>query len=134
MNLLRRLREEFGSPNPLEDDLRYLLESGDHADAALVFTEGADGPLGPRPDSAGSEYGFRPRLELPCHRAVLAARSPFFRSLLARRARTQEERQPTRIVLDEGVIPKRYARVLLHAVYLDQVDDPSFILVYNICY
>lgn len=122
MNLLRRLREEFGSPNPLEDDLRYLLESGDHADAALVFTEGADGPLGPRPDSAGSEYGFRPRLELPCHRAVLAARSPFFRSLLARRARTQEERQPTRIVLDEGVIPKRYARVLLHAVYLDQVD------------
>ncbi|XP_066155348.1 BTB/POZ domain-containing protein 7 [Euwallacea fornicatus] len=122
LNLLRRLREEFGSPNPLEDDLRYLLESGDHADAALVFTEGADGSLGPRPDSAGSEYGFRPRLELPCHRAVLAARSPFFRSVLARRARNQEERQPTRIVLDEGVIPKRYARVLLHAVYLDQVD------------
>ncbi|KAF7287759.1 hypothetical protein GWI33_003393 [Rhynchophorus ferrugineus] len=122
MNLLRRLREEFGTPNALEADLRYLLESGDHADAALVFTEGADGPLGPRPDSAGSEYGFRPRLELPCHRAVLAARSPFFRSLLARRARNQEERQPIRIVLDEGVIPKRYARVLLHAVYLDQVD------------
>ncbi|XP_050313957.1 BTB/POZ domain-containing protein 7 isoform X2 [Anthonomus grandis grandis] len=122
LNLLRRLREEFGSPNALEDDLRYLLESGDHADAALVFTEGADGPLGPRPDSAGSEYGFRPRLELPCHRAVLAARSPFFRSLLTRRVRSQEERQPTRIVLDEGVIPKRYAKVLLHAVYLDQVD------------
>lgn len=28
----------------------------------------------------------------------------------------------TRIVLDESVIPKRYARVLLHAVYLDTVD------------
>ena len=27
-----------------------------------------------------------------------------------------------RIVLDEFVIPKRYARVLLHAVYLDTVD------------
>ena len=27
-----------------------------------------------------------------------------------------------RIVLDESVIPKRYARVLLHAVYLDTVD------------
>jgi BTB/POZ domain-containing protein 7 len=25
-------------------------------------------------------------------------------------------------VLDESVIPKRYARVLLHAVYLDHVD------------
>lgn len=29
---------------------------------------------------------------------------------------------PTRIVLDETVIPKRYARVLLHAIYLDTVD------------
>lgn len=27
-----------------------------------------------------------------------------------------------RIVLDEFVIPKRYARVLLHAIYLDTVD------------
>lgn len=27
-----------------------------------------------------------------------------------------------RIVLDESVIPKRYARVLLHAIYLDTVD------------
>jgi len=25
-------------------------------------------------------------------------------------------------VLDESVIPKRYARVLLHAIYLDTVD------------
>lgn len=29
---------------------------------------------------------------------------------------------PTRIVLDETVIPKRYARVLLHAIYMDTVD------------
>lgn len=28
---------------------------------------------------SSSEYGFRPRLELPCHRAILSARSPFFR-------------------------------------------------------
>ncbi|CAH1153456.1 unnamed protein product [Phaedon cochleariae] len=126
MNLLRRLREEFGTPNALEADLRYLLETGDYADAALVFT--SDGSDCQRPDSGSSEYGFRPKLELPCHKAILSARSPFFRNLLQRRSKSGEEHTeralhiPTRIVLDETVIPKRYARVLLHAIYLDQVD------------
>ncbi|XP_066997729.1 BTB/POZ domain-containing protein 7 isoform X2 [Anabrus simplex] len=124
--LLRRLGDEFGTPNPLEHDLRYLLETGDYADAALVFT--SDGGDYQRPDSGSSEYGFRPKLELPCHKAILSARSPFFRNLIQRRTRSGEEHTeralhiPTRIVLDESVIPKRYARVLLHAVYLDTVD------------
>lgn len=112
---------------------RYLLDTGDYADASLVFTaEGADYH---RPDSGSSEYGFRPKLELPCHKAILSARSPFFRNLIARRIRNTvdptgtgdpaTERMPhvpTRIVLDETVIPKRYARVLLNAIYLDTVD------------
>lgn len=126
VNLLRRLGEDFGTPNPLEHDLRYLLETGDYADAALVFTtEGSDYH---RPDSGSSEYGFRPKLELPCHKAILSARSPFFRNLIQRRTRNGDEHSeralhvPTRIVLDETVIPKRYARVLLHAIYLDTVD------------
>lgn len=123
--LLQRLGEEFGMPNPLDHDLRYLLEAGDYADAALVFTSDSDYQ---RPDSGSSEYGFRPKLELPCHKAILSARSPFFRNLIQRRTRSGEEHTeralhiPTRIVLDESVIPKRYARVLLHAVYLDTVD------------
>lgn len=122
---LRRLGEEFGTPNILEHDLRYLLDTGDYADAALVFT--ADGDY-QRPDSGSSEYGFRPKLELPCHKAILSARSTFFRNLIQRRTRSGEDHTeralhiPTRIVLDESVIPKRYARVLLHAVYLDTVD------------
>lgn len=126
MNLLRRLREEFGTPNALEADLRYLLESGDYADATLVFT--SDGSDCQRPDSGSSEYGFRPKCELACHKAILSARSPFFRNLLQRRSKSGEEHTeralhiPTRIVLDETVIPKRFARVLLHAIYLDQVD------------
>lgn len=94
-------------------------------------------------------------MELPCHKALLSARSPFFRNLIQRRTRSGEEHTeralhiPTRyvksqlshnvqsnlilkshlnsfciyrIVLDEFVIPKRYARVLLHAIYLDTVD------------
>lgn len=111
INLLRRLREEFGTPNALEADLRYLLEIGDYADASLVFT--SDGSDCQRPDSGSSEYGFRPKLELPCHKAILSARSPFFRNLLQRRSRSGEEHTeralhiPTRIVLDESVIPKR---------------------------
>lgn len=124
--LLRRLGEDFGNPNPLEHDLRYLLETGDYADAALIFT--AEGSDYHRPDSGSSEYGFRPKLELPCHKAILSARSPFFRSMIQRRTRNVDEHServlhvPTRIVLDESVIPKRYARVLLHAIYMDTVD------------
>lgn len=124
--LLRQLGDDFGTPNPLEHDLRYLLETGDYADAALVFT--AEGGDYHRPDSGSSEYGFRPKLELPCHKAILSARSPFFKNLIARRTRNVDEyterslHVPTRIVLDETVIPKRYARVLLHAIYLDTVD------------
>uniref|UniRef100_A0A182NG23 BTB domain-containing protein n=1 Tax=Anopheles dirus TaxID=7168 RepID=A0A182NG23_9DIPT len=141
VSLLRRLGEDFGTPNPLENDLRYLLETGDYADAAIVFTsEGGDYH---RPDSGSSEYGFRPKLELPCHKAILSARSPFFKSMIQRRTRNiSEEHQlhgtdrslhaTTRIVLDEGVIPKRYARVLLHAIYLDTVDL-SLILRGNGC-
>ncbi|XP_017852992.1 BTB/POZ domain-containing protein 7 isoform X2 [Drosophila busckii] len=127
INLLRQLGEDFGAPNPLEHDLRYLLETGDYADAALVFTAEAGNDY-LRQDSGNSEYGFRPKLELPCHKAILSARSPFFRNLIARRTRNIDEyversiHVPTRIVLDELVIPKRYARVLLHAIYLDTVD------------
>ncbi|BES93865.1 BTB POZ domain-containing protein [Nesidiocoris tenuis] len=127
VGLLHRLSEEFGHPSPLEHDLRYLLETGDYADAALVFTS-EGGSDYHRPDSGCSEYGFRPKLELPCHKAILSARSPFFRNLIQRRSRSGEEHTeralhiPTRIVLDESVIPKRYARVLLNAIYLDTVD------------
>jgi len=60
--------------------------------------------------------------------AILAARSAFFRNLVARRARSGEElteralNAPTRIVLDEQVLARPYARALLTAVYLDVVD------------
>ncbi|XP_025201394.1 BTB/POZ domain-containing protein 7 [Melanaphis sacchari] len=124
--LLRRLGDELGTPNVLENDLRYLLETGDYADAALVFIP--EGYSDRRPESTGSEYGFQPKLELPCHKSILSARSPFFRNLIQRRTKSGEEHTeralhiPTRIVLDESVIPKRYARVLLHAIYLDTVD------------
>ncbi|KAA0197169.1 hypothetical protein HAZT_HAZT010251 [Hyalella azteca] len=159
MDLLLQLCEEFGTPNPLECDLRYLLDSGDYSDCVLVFSSSADnsgtagtnagestnvgvgggsvsggsvgGDSGSLSGGHSSDYGFHNRLEVYCHKSILSARSPFFRSLIQRRQRYSEEAglcnvnavtPPTRIVLDEGVIPKRYARVLLQAVYLDTLD------------
>ncbi|KAF2367455.1 BTB/POZ domain [Trinorchestia longiramus] len=167
MDLLFQLCEEFGTPNPLECDLRYLLDSGDYADCVLVFSSSGDGTGGSGSGATvggqtcgegantviggggsvsggsvggdsgslsgghSSDYGFHNRLEVYCHKSILSARSPFFRSLIQRRQRYSEEAglcnvnavtPPTRIVLDEGVIPKRYARVLLQAVYLDTLD------------
>ena len=150
--LLQQLRHEFGQPNNLECDLRYLLESGDYADCVLVFSNGGGDPYSnlnneSNTSSVGggsvagesigghssSDYGFHNKTEYLCHKAVLSSRSPFFRSLIQRRQRYTEVESgtssnvnavssATRIVLDESVIPKRYAKVLLHAVYLDTLD------------
>ncbi|XP_046631781.1 BTB/POZ domain-containing protein 7-like isoform X1 [Daphnia pulicaria] len=139
LDVLIRLGQEFGTPNQLEHDLRYLMDTGDLADAVLVFASGQDFALATgKPHcsnsslgssttgnigSSSSDYGFYPRMEMRCHRAILSARSPFFRSLIQRRCRTTENAvTPTRIILDESVIPRRYAHVLMQALYLDTVD------------
>ena len=124
---LSKVAAELGMPNPLEQDLRTLLETGDYSDAVLVFSSEPDLNESFSSESGSFEQSSRSKHELPCHKAILAARSPFFRNLLLRRARTcdnfnQALLTPTRIVLDESVIPRRYARVLLHALYLDVVD------------
>lgn len=104
LDVLIRLGQEFGTPNPLEHDLRYLMDTGDLADAVLVFASGQDfalatgkpqcsnSPIGSSSNINGpsSDYGFYPRMEMRCHRAILSARSPFFRSLIQRRIRTTE--------------------------------------------
>ena len=99
VDLLLRLGQEFGTPNGLEHDLRYLMETGELADAVLVFASGSgqndERPLAGAAAAAAtssatsatsspssSDYGFMPWLEIPCHRAILSARSPFFRSLI----------------------------------------------------
>jgi len=129
--LLTALAHEFGAPNSLEQDLRTLLDTGAYSDAVLVFASspppppsdvdpttagaassvaGAGGTLrGFAADTGSGSGSRRPRGELRCHKAILAARSAFFRNLVARRARSGEElteralNTPTRIVLDEQV-------------------------------
>jgi len=126
--LLTALAHEFGAPNSLEQDLRTLLDTGAYSDAVLVFassppppvdvdptaaagTPSASGGLRAFAEASGSGSGSRrSRGELRCHKAILAARSAFFRNLVARRARSGEElteralNTPTRIVLDEQVM------------------------------
>lgn len=87
--LLRELGDELGTANQLEQDLRYLLDTGDYADTVLVFS--SENMVDFRRLSNNSEFGFRPKLELNCHKAILSARSPFFRNLIQRRSRSGEE-------------------------------------------
>lgn len=128
LELLARLADQFGTPNPLEQDLKTLLETSVYSDALLIFSSEAELHDAFTPDGATGEVRTQKTHELRCHKAILAARSPFFRNVILRRARSGEEftehtlSSPTCIVLDESVIPRRYARVLLNAIYLDSVN------------
>ncbi|XP_067097274.1 BTB/POZ domain-containing protein 7 isoform X1 [Osmerus mordax] len=137
MDVLVRLSEEFGTPNSLEEDMRGLCEHMCYYDSLLSFssdselveTYGAVPIVGGRAGLGGGVVtpGSADE-ELRAHKAVLSARSPFFRNLLQRRIRAGEEiteralHTPTRIILDESIIPKKYARVILHCMYTDVVE------------
>ncbi|XP_062858423.1 BTB/POZ domain-containing protein 7 [Trichomycterus rosablanca] len=117
MDVLIRLSEEFGTPSSLETDMRELRQRMCYYDSVLRFSSDSemDEPYGA--DTSAEEE------ELKAHKAVLAARSPFFRNLLQRRVRSaEEEATPARIVLNESIIPWKYAGVVLHCMYTDGVD------------
>ncbi|XP_072181901.1 BTB/POZ domain-containing protein 7-like [Diadema setosum] len=124
LDVLIRLGERFGTPNALEQDLRMLLETGHYGDAALVFSCDAESSGAHASETARTVVGS----SVKCHKAILAARSPFFHSVLQRRQQSSSDSSVrtlpsiTRIVLDESVIPKKYVHVLLFALYQDTVD------------
>ncbi|XP_010210732.1 PREDICTED: BTB/POZ domain-containing protein 7 isoform X2 [Tinamus guttatus] len=122
VDILVQLSEEFGTPNSLDVDMRALFDYMCYYDVVLSFSSNSDlvEPFG------GSQNCLDE--ELRAHKAVISSRSPFFRHLLQRRIRTGEEitdrtlRTPTRIILDESIIPKKYAKVILNCMYTDVVD------------
>ncbi|XP_029453708.1 BTB/POZ domain-containing protein 7 [Rhinatrema bivittatum] len=122
VDILVQLSEEFGTPNSLDIDMRGLFDYMCYYDAVLSFSSDSD-----LVEAFGGNQNCLEE-ELRAHKAVLSARSPFFRNLLQRRIRTGEEitdrtlRTPTRIILDETIIPKKYAKVILHCMYTDVVD------------
>uniref|UniRef100_A0A669EKE4 BTB (POZ) domain containing 7 n=1 Tax=Oreochromis niloticus TaxID=8128 RepID=A0A669EKE4_ORENI len=119
VDVLVQLSEEFGTPNSLEADMKGLFDYMCYYDALLSFS--SDSEMIER--AAGT-----PDEDLRAHKAILSARSPFFRNLLQRRIRTGEEmtertlQTPTRIVLDESIIPRKYVQVILHCMYTDVVE------------
>ncbi|XP_039221795.1 BTB/POZ domain-containing protein 7 isoform X1 [Crotalus tigris] len=122
VDILMQLSEEFGTPNSLDVDMRGLLDYMCYYDVVLSFS--SDSELVEA--YCGSQNCLDE--ELRAHKAIISSRSPFFRHLLQRRIRTGEEitdrtlRTPTRIILDESIIPKKYVRVILNCMYTDLVD------------
>ncbi|KAM9202093.1 BTB/POZ domain-containing protein 7 [Dugong dugon] len=122
VDILVQLSEEFGTPNSLDVDMRGLFDYMCYYDVVLSFS--SDSEL---VEAFGGDQNCLDE-ELKAHKAIISARSPFFRNLLQRRIRTGEEitdrtlRTPTRIILDESIIPKKYAKVILHCMYTDVVD------------
>ncbi|XP_077477257.1 BTB/POZ domain-containing protein 7 isoform X2 [Stigmatopora argus] len=137
VDVLVQLSEEFGTPNSLEADMKGLFDYVCYYDALLSFSSDFEmvesfnerGAGAPAAGSGGGGGGpATPDEDLRAHKAVLSARSPFFRNLLQRRIRTGEEmtertlQTPTRIVLDESIIPRKYVQVILHCMYTDAVE------------
>ncbi|XP_071963215.1 BTB/POZ domain-containing protein 7-like [Antedon mediterranea] len=125
LDVLIQLGDKFGTPNILEQDFKYLLDTGEFADAIVVFASDSQSKQSEQMPVSASRSS---RNTFLCHKAILSARSPFFRNLLQRKHRESEERREnempkrTKIVLDANVIPKKYAHVLLNAIYLDTLD------------
>lgn len=143
-SILLRLSEQFGVPNDLDRDMRHLLETGIYSDASLVFSSGSN-EMPSQSNSSGSVKKCRActdQSEFSCHSSVLASRCPFFKNVIQRHQRRFAELPPSeqintanqkiRIVLDESIIPRRFARVILHAMYRDSTDLMS-VLPHSVC-
>ncbi len=67
-----------------------------------------------------------------CHRTILAARSGFFRRLIERRVKSDPllASSVLDICLDGGIVPAKYGKLLLHAMYHDNLVR-NFILVFE---
>ncbi|XP_057714728.1 BTB/POZ domain-containing protein 7 isoform X2 [Corythoichthys intestinalis] len=133
VDVLVQLSEEFGTPNSLEADMKGLFDYMCYYDALLSFSSDFEmvesfNAGAPAAGSGGGGGPGTPEEDLRSHKAILSARSPFFRNLLQRRIRTGEEmtertlQTPTRIVLDESIIPRKYVQVILHCMYTDAVE------------
>ena len=142
IDLLISLGRECGVPNLLEVDLEHLYQSGEHTDCLLVFTgktvKTSLHSTIEKVRKCSFEFtgdknvpSISSPVQLSCHKAILCARSPFFRNLVSRRLVAQQSEkqdrglsipQPLKIILDETVIPQKYSRVLVRALYVDSID------------
>ncbi|KAI1281929.1 BTB/POZ domain-containing protein 7 [Halotydeus destructor] len=133
-SVLLKLSEQFGVPNDLDHDLKRLLETGLYSDASLVFSSSSAPTPSDYPSTMKKCRACSEQSDFSCHSSVLSARSPFFKNVIQRHQRRLADHngqndqpintanQKMRIVLDESIIPRRFARVILHSMYRDSVD------------
>lgn len=131
--LPRDIGVTIGNSN-LDCDMKHLLDTGIYADACLVFKQSskvhkrksyrACFNSNCNPSSSQTEYS--------CHRALLASRSSFLRKIILTKQKDMNE-QPNnfnkldsihrmKLTFDESIIPRRFARVILHSIYLDNLS------------
>ncbi|KPM12001.1 BTB/POZ domain-containing protein 7 [Sarcoptes scabiei] len=129
---LIRISQQCGVPNPLAHDLKHLLDTGIYSDASLCFQQStlsdqdlASEAIGDNSSSTNRCDCFE-QTEFSCHQAILSARSPFFRNVIARQLKRHASlkknsvfQQKMKIILDESIIPRRLAKILLHVMYRD---------------
>ena len=126
LDVLINLGEEFGTPNVLEQDLKALLSSGEYADVVLVFPGQCSSDTC-NFSSCGCLLPDCNSYEIRCHKAILSARSPYFRSLLNRKdlnsvGAGSKKSKCVRLVLDESILTRHYAHAVLQCMYTDSVD------------
>lgn len=128
IDVLINLGEEFGTPNVLEQDLKLLCNCGEYADVAFVFpAQDSSDAYTSTDGSAISDQTY----EIFCHKAILCARSPYFRSMFLKNDLNLLEGRTNsgirRLVLDESVMTRQYARIVLQCMYTDSVDLSSVV-------
>ncbi|CDW53012.1 BACK domain containing protein [Trichuris trichiura] len=131
------LNSTLGVSNDWHADIASLLHepNDDDADIEIVFTrntkcisfENVSSTNDVTSKYASLRYGQACKKALRqtylCHSAILATRSPFFRSLIVkRRVDSYKQGKRVKIFLDESVIPRQYAPVIFDAFYSDRVD------------
>lgn len=141
LGTLLKLSEQFGIPNPLEQDLRYLLETGVYCDALLVFSNHTSqtgqtataSTQNLRHCVQGAAGDFckwcSTSTEFACHKALLAARSRFLKAAILRQQRREGVllQRNVKITLDRSVVPVKYSKVILFSIYQDNVDFASLL-------
>lgn len=141
-SILMSLRDHV--PNSLDHDLKHLLETGIYSDAILIFSPSQlpnSGSLSLQTNSSILRSkkcrACSDQSEYSCHSAILGARSTFFKNVISRHQKRFTEvnsgekgtepvvntaNQKIKIVLDESIIPRRFARIILHCMYRDSID------------
>jgi len=127
IDVLINLGEEFGTPNVLEQDFKLLFNGSEYADVAFVFpAQGSSDSFTSCDGGPISDHTY----EILCHKAILCARSPYFRSLFLKNDQSEQKATNSgvhRLVLDESVMTRQYARIALQCVYTDSVDLSSVV-------